>query len=143
MFAWLSSLFKKETLKSTEWVKKLMQANRSGSYSKFQEYYDKHVTRIHLSYLKDFLRFERFAVQSYKKNDQHAYMAIKTAMYAHKLDQIKVAACLTASVISYNKTLIENREVQLHPRLVRAATSLHKQIVDTYSKSKKQRAEQA
>ncbi|MEZ8140522.1 hypothetical protein A1OO_13880 [Enterovibrio norvegicus FF-33] len=143
MFAWLTGLFKKETIKSTEWVKKLMQANRSGSYSKYKEYYDKHVFRIHNSYHKDFLRFERFATQSYKKNDQRAFMAIKTAMYAQKLGQVKVAACLTASVINLNKTLVETRQVQLHPRLQRAALALHKQIVESHSKSKKRKMEKA
>ncbi|MDD1792139.1 hypothetical protein L4D06_06120 [Enterovibrio makurazakiensis] len=137
MFAWLTGLFKKETIKSTEWVKKLMQANRTGSYSKYREYYDKHVSRIHDSYHKDFLRFERFATQSYKKDDQRAFMAIKTAMYAHKLGQIKVAACLTASVINLNKTLVENQKVQLHPRLLRAALALHKQIIESNSKKRR------
>ncbi|EOD81353.1 hypothetical protein D515_04255 [Grimontia indica] len=142
MFAWLTGLFKKEKLKSTDWVKKLMQANRSGSYGKYSEYYDKHVTRIHQSYHKDFQRFERFAIQSYKKDDQRAFIAIKTAMYAHKLNQIKVAACLTASVINYNKMLLEGKKVQIHPRLVRAATSLHKQIIEAHASSKKKKTKE-
>ncbi|WP_028022503.1 hypothetical protein [Enterovibrio calviensis] len=137
MFAWLTGLFKKETIKSTEWVKKLMQANRTGSYSKYREYYDKHVSKIHDSYHKDFLRFERFATQSYKKEDQRAFMAIKTAMYAHKLGQIKVAACITASVINLNKTLVESQKVQLHPRLQRAALALHKQIIESNAKKRR------
>ncbi|USH04231.1 hypothetical protein K6Q96_21015 [Grimontia kaedaensis] len=143
MFAWLTGLFKKKKLKSTDWVKKLMQANRTGSYGKYRDYYDKHVTRIHQSYNKDFQRFERFAVQNYKKNDQRAFIAIKTAMYANKLNQIKVAACLTASVINYNKTLVEGKQLQIHPRLLRAATSLHKQIVEAHASSKKRPTEKA
>ncbi|PKF48887.1 hypothetical protein [Enterovibrio nigricans] len=143
MFAWLTGLFKRESLKSTDWVKKLMLANKTGSYGKYREYYDKHVVRIHKSYHNDFNRFERFAIQNYKKNDQRAFMAIKTAMYAHKTGQIKVAACLTASVVNYNKVLIENRDIQLHPRLVRAAMSLHKQIVESHAKSRKRQLERA
>lgn len=143
MFAWLSGLFRQEKLKSTEWVKKLMQANRTGSYLKYREYYDKHVARIHSSYYKDFQRFERFAIQNYKKDDQSAFMAIKTAMYAQRLGQIKVAACLTASVINFNKGLVANREVQLHPRLQRAAASLHKQIIENHAKSKVKTKEKA
>ena len=114
-----------------------MQANRSGSYEKYREYYDKYVNRIHQSYKKDFQRFERFAIQNYKKRDQRAFIAIKTAMYAKKLNHIKVAACLTASVINYNKTLVEGRQLQIHPRLLRAATSLHKQIVQEHTSVKK------
>ncbi|MEI8609764.1 hypothetical protein A1OS_04000 [Enterovibrio norvegicus] len=144
MFGWLSGLFGKEKLKSTDWVKKLMQANKTGSYSKYKEYYDKHVVRIHKTYHADFVRFERFANQTYKKNDQRAFLAIKTAMYAHKLGQIKVAACVTASVINLNKRLLDSKQLQIHPRLMRAATALHKQIIETHANSKlKKRKEKA
>ncbi|MBV7296522.1 hypothetical protein [Enterovibrio paralichthyis] len=143
MFAWLTSLFRKETLKSTDWVKKLMQANRSGSYNKYREYYDKHVARIHSAYHTDFQRFERFAVQTYKKNDQRAFMAIKTAMYAQKLGQVKVAACLTASVINYNKTLVADKKLQIHPKLQRAAKTLHKQIIEAHANAKLKSKEKA
>lgn len=143
MFDWIIELFRKESLVSSVWVKKLMQGNHTGSYSKYQVYYDKHVVRVHKIYYKDFVRFERYALQHYKKNDQQVFIAIKTAMCAQHLGQIKVAACITAAVIYFNKIQVKKDRTQVHPKLLRATVVLHKQLIEIHSKQKKRNMQAA
>ncbi|OOF10235.1 hypothetical protein BZJ19_14405 [Salinivibrio proteolyticus] len=136
MFAWLSGLFEKEQLQSVVWVRDIMASNRKGSYAKYKNYYDRHVNRILKNYHKDFLRFEKFAARNYKYSDQSVFMAIKTASYAFQLGQLKVAACLTAAVIS-KCNRAKQTDTQVHPKLYRAAVTLHKKILETGKSSRK------
>ncbi|MFD2178955.1 hypothetical protein [Veronia pacifica] len=129
MFAWLKMILIGRPVKSTDWVLTLLKINSSGSYKDFKKYYDKHVTLIHTKYLSDFVRFERYAKKNYKKDDQKIFMAIKTAMYAQKSKKVKVAACITASIISFNRDKIAKNKPQIHPRLQKAALAIHKQLV--------------
>ncbi|MPX89435.1 hypothetical protein [Salinivibrio sp. VYel1] len=130
MFAWLSGLFEKEQLQSFVWVRDIMASNPKGSYAKYKKYYDRHVGRILKGYHKDFLRFEKFAARNYKYSDQSIFMAIKVANYAYQLGQLKVAACITAAVISACNRA-KTGESQVHPKLYRATVLLHKKVLET------------
>lgn len=129
MFSWLSDLLKQEQVQSTAWVTSMMAKNEKGSYKNYKGYYDRHLKRIHNGYARDFLRFERFAEQNYKAGDRPVFMAIKTATYAYKLGQLKLAACITASVLAHNKRELEFNNSVVHPKLQRACSVLHKKIV--------------
>ncbi|SIO37452.1 hypothetical protein [Salinivibrio sp. ES.052] len=139
MFAWLSGLFEKEQLQSFVWVKGIMASNPKGSYAKYKAYYDRHVNRIIKGYHSDFLRFEKFAERNYKYSDQSVFMAIKVASYAYQLGQLKVAACITASVIS-TCNRAKKSETQVHPKLYRATIVLHKKILEMGKTTRKQKS---
>ncbi|OOE92265.1 hypothetical protein BZG78_07635 [Salinivibrio sp. MA351] len=139
MFAWLSGLFEKEQLQASVWVRDIVASNPKGSYAKYKNYYDRHINRILKSYHKDFLRFEKFAVRNYKHSDQSVFMAVKVASYAYQLGQLKVAACITAAVIS-TCNRAKRGDAQVHPKLYRATIVLHKKILETGKTTKKQKS---
>ncbi|RXJ72245.1 hypothetical protein CS022_17015 [Veronia nyctiphanis] len=142
MFAWLKLLLIGTPVKSTDWVLSLLRKNNAGSYKDFKDYYDKNVTILHSNYMSDFVRFERYAKKNYKKDDQKVFMAIKTAMYAQKAKKVKVAACITASIINLNRDKIAKNKDQIHPRLQNAALAIHKQLVKTQKSSVDKAAEE-